>query len=73
MKVKAQVQAEAQTEATVREALGLTLTLTLALACFSLFACGRTEAPDASNAATPAVQKGSRKAPSPPTDIQSRI
>ena len=41
------------------------------LMCFG--ACGRTEAPDASNAATPAVQKGSRKAPSPPTDIQSRI
>src|SRR5439155_981670 len=45
------------------------LTLALTLTCFSLTACGRTEAPNASNAAMPAVQK----APSPPADIQSRI
>jgi len=45
------------------------LTLTLTLACFSLSACGRTETPVESNAATPAVQK----APSPPADIQNRI
>ncbi len=44
----------------------LTLTLTLALAWS---ACGRTEAPGPSSAATPTVQK----APSPPADIQSRI
>ncbi len=67
MNVEAQVQAEAQTEATIREALGVTLTL--ALACFLLSACGRSEAPKASNAATPTVQK----APSPPADIQNRI
>src|SRR2546428_13647413 len=47
----------------------LTLALALTLTCFSLTVCGRTEAPNASNAAMPAVQK----APSPPADIQSRI
>jgi cobalt-zinc-cadmium efflux system membrane fusion protein len=47
----------------------LTLPLALALACFSLSACGRTETPVESNAATPTVQK----APSPPADIQNRI
>lgn len=66
MKVEVQVQAEGRTEAAVRQALTLTLTLTLTLAWS---ACGRTETPVESNAATPTVQK----APSPPADIQSRI
>jgi cobalt-zinc-cadmium efflux system membrane fusion protein len=43
--------------------------LTLTLACLSLSACGRTETPVESNAATATVQK----AQSPPADIQSRI
>lgn len=47
----------------------LTLTFAVALSGFLLSACGRTEAPGPSSAATPTIQKPA----SPPADSQSRI
>jgi len=51
------------------KSLVLCLSSTLALTCFLLSACGRSEAPKASNAATPSAQKPQ----TPPADLASRI
>lgn len=71
MKWKVQVQAQAKVEAGhfARKVGRVCLTLALTLTCVGLSACGRSEEPGASSAATAAP----RPTPPPSTEVQNRI